>query len=92
MSACGISGCSGCSRCYDALRSEYRQGQAIWKRAEENEAERADQAEAELEKIREWLKKEIRDEEFYSGGPRPVERLAVLREVHEIVKERAKEW
>lgn len=31
----------------------------------------------------EWLKKEIDDEEFYSGGPRPVERLAVLREVQE---------
>jgi hypothetical protein len=87
VSACGIVGCSGCSRCYEALRIEYAQVQALWKRAEEDETERADQAEAELTKIREWLKKEIGDEEFYSGGPRPVERLAVLREVNEIVKE-----
>jgi hypothetical protein len=28
-----------------------------------------------------WLKKEISDERYYSGGLRPVERLSVLREV-----------
>lgn len=70
MSACGISGCSGCSRCYEALRTEYTQVQ---------------QAKAELEKIREWLKKEISDEEFYSGGPSLVERLTVLREVQRVI-------
>jgi hypothetical protein len=47
---------------------------------------RAETAESELKRIKAWLAHEIDDASFYSGGPMPVERISVLREVEKVLQ------